>query len=136
MPDVLAGMEDRLVRLRGDLIRLGVDPACVPLAPLPAAVTVADAVGLVYVLEGSVLGGRIIARHLAERLALGADDGAAFYVDPPAGTRPRWTDVCAIIDRWADAAGPDAEAAMVAAARRSFVELDSWFSEGAGPTMA
>jgi heme oxygenase (biliverdin-IX-beta and delta-forming) len=130
MPDVVAAMADRVRWLEEDLRRLGTDPATVPAAPLPAAMDAAAAMGIVYVLEGSVLGGRIIARHLAERLGLGPGTGAAFYADPPAGTHPRWSDVCAWIDDWAAAQGKAAEDAMVAAARQSFVDLDRWFSEG------
>lgn len=132
MPDVAVAMRDRVDRLRADLACLGADPSLVTDAPLPERIDAAAAVGLVYVLEGSVLGGRIIARHLAERLALGEGTGAAFYADPPAGTHPRWADVCEKIDRWADDAGPQAEAAMIRAARGAFVDLDLWFSGGSG----
>ncbi len=132
MPDVLGAMADRVRRLEDDLRVMGTDPATVPSAPLPSDLDAAGAVGIVYVLEGSVLGGRIIARHLAERLGLGPETGAAFYADAPAGTHPRWADVCVRIDDWAAGRGRAAEDAMVAAARRSFADLDRWFSEGGG----
>jgi len=47
--------------------------------PLPAAGSEATLIGRLYVVEGSRLGGRFIARALQQRLGLTAANGAAFF---------------------------------------------------------
>jgi heme oxygenase (biliverdin-IX-beta and delta-forming) len=40
----------------------------------------ARALGVLYVIEGSTLGGQVIARRIAEALHIGPQDGAGFLV--------------------------------------------------------
>ena len=62
----------RVDGLRRDLADLGADPDTVPLADdLPALDLLADGFGALYVLEGSALGGQIIAREAEAALDLG-----------------------------------------------------------------
>jgi heme oxygenase len=66
-----------------DLNALGFTPQEVADLPLcrhlPALPGTAEALGCLYVLEGSTLGGRIIGRHLRVTLQLEADNGASFF---------------------------------------------------------
>jgi len=77
-----------------------------------------EAFGMLYVLEGSTLGGRIIGREVAARLGLDADRGGRFFHGYGARTGAMWQGFTAALDRLGPT-GPDADAA-VAAARRTF----------------
>ena len=57
---------------------------------LPALSGVAAAYGSMYVLEGSALGGQVIARQVAARLGLDPDQGAAYFTGWRAGTGTLW----------------------------------------------
>jgi heme oxygenase len=58
----------------------GQEIAEVPSCPrVPAIRSVEGALGCLYVLEGSTLGGQIISRHLETTLDLGLDNGASFF---------------------------------------------------------
>ncbi len=68
--------------LARDLLALGLSEADVGALPLcqalPAIHDEASALGVMYVLEGSTLGGQVLKRAMAERLGIGHDSGAAF----------------------------------------------------------
>jgi heme oxygenase len=72
------GIVPRLPAILQDLARLGVDDqASRSVGPRPFGTSAA--VGGIYVLEGSTLGGRVIARHL--RRCLGAGLGSTSFLD-------------------------------------------------------
>jgi len=59
----------------------------------PAAASAAELVGYCYVMQGSSLGGKVIARHLQETLGLHADQGRSFFLQ--GNTDPlTWTQWC------------------------------------------
>jgi diguanylate cyclase (GGDEF)-like protein len=66
----------------------------IPLVPQrlqPPPASVASALGTLYVLEGSNLGGRIIGRHVARNLGVGPGSGGSFYCGLTAeDARRRW----------------------------------------------
>lgn len=78
---------DRLAALSHDLAQLGQPhlPLHCQLAP---PVSNAELIGLLYVLEGSCLGGRHLYRHLRARL--NADIPFAFFAGRGDGTEARW----------------------------------------------
>lgn len=83
LPAALRGWFDQRSRapmLARDLAALGLRPFPMddPVAALPLADTGA-VFGSLYVLEGSALGGQLIARQLRQRWGLGADNGAAYF---------------------------------------------------------
>lgn len=70
----------RAPMLTRDLAALGVQPF--PMSDPVAALALDDegaVFGSLYVLEGSALGGQLIARQVRERWGLGADNGAAYF---------------------------------------------------------
>ena len=91
--------EARLASLRADLQWLG--------APLPPAsrhpLAVgrgAAAVGALYVLEGSALGGRVIGRHVQQTLGVTPGRGGDFFCGQDAeAARRRWAELCAVLAR-------------------------------------
>lgn len=116
-PTAIAGM------MLSDMADLGVSPvAPIRLAP-PAGLS--GLVGLVYVLEGSALGARLLRRQ-AERLGLGPDHGAR-HLAAQAESLDAWRGFLAALDSLPDfdetAAIAGAEAAF-AAALAAFASLD------------
>lgn len=80
--------------LVSDLIALGFtreELADVPLCHrLPVLPGVDEALGCLYVLEGSTLGGQLIGRHLQTTLHLGSDNGASFFLSYRDNVGPMW----------------------------------------------
>ena len=102
-----------------DLARLGY-PGTPPLCPtLPPLETRAQLLGAMYVLEGSTLGGQVIARQLA---AVGID-GRSFFASRAERTGPLWKQFTQLLA--AAAAAEDADA-MVASAILTFQTLAAW----------
>lgn len=96
LPSSLSAIEgldiDR--RRRGPLLRHFVAGPC---APFPRPGSVAEALGMLYVLEGSTLGGRVILNALA---AKGIDDDALAFLDaygPDTGLR--WREFLCVLIR-------------------------------------
>ena len=119
-------------RLAEDLAWFGA-PALAP-PPLPDLAGPAAALGALYVIEGSGLGGRVIGRHLSECLGVAAGAGASFFCGLDAdGARQRWTRLGAILDAADpdDSPGPatatDSDTAMVVSARETFAFLERYF---------
>ncbi|MDB4946989.1 MAG: bphO [Labilithrix sp.] len=88
--------------LLADLCALGRTAAEVAALPrcadLPCVTSLSQALGVLYVLEGATLGGRIIVRHLHERLALGPTTGAAFFGGYGDRTGSMWKRFCLHVD--------------------------------------
>jgi len=90
-----AGLEyelaDRVGWLYSDLSHLGVTPTtAVPPWSAPVPTNAAELTGMLYVIEGSTLGGQVISRRLATSLSLGATNGARFFFGWGANTGNRW----------------------------------------------
>ncbi|NML15646.1 biliverdin-producing heme oxygenase [Azohydromonas caseinilytica] len=131
LPARLLGWFDERSRwphLRRDLGTLGLaasadapDAACAPALPdLPAVF------GSMYVLEGSALGGQLIARALRERWALGPDNGAAYFNGWGARTGALWADFRRRLAQEVEAGGA-AQRSACAAAVATFEALNRTF---------
>jgi heme oxygenase len=96
-----------------------------PLSPLraPVIATPAALVGQLYVVEGSTLGGQVIARQLEVSLGLTAETGARMFAGHGANTAERWQSF------W-DFAAASCPAADVPVACAAAVELFAYFGEG------
>jgi heme oxygenase len=119
----------RAALLAGDLAGLGADPERSAVPDLPAVPGTEEALGRLYVLEGSTLGGAFIDRHLAGLPSL---SGARLRAFSPYGreTGAMWQAFRrAARDRVAD--GGDADR-VVAAGRTTFGALAAW-CDGAIP---
>jgi heme oxygenase (biliverdin-IX-beta and delta-forming) len=91
--------------------------------PTVAMRTPAEAWGSMYVVEGSTLGGVIIARHIEHRLGLNRHSGCHYFRCYGTDVRPMWTSFGAkLLAR----CGPGEEEAVVAAACRTFETLHYW----------
>jgi heme oxygenase len=140
-PDIAAAVADippaaalldgtRPRALAEDLAWFGVPSQPLDRAP-PALSGAAAALGALYVIEGSGLGGRVIARHLAASLGVAPGTGGSFYGGPTAeAARLRWQRLCALLDPAAPVdsriGGPIDDDALLAGALATFGFLDRW----------
>lgn len=112
--------------LAADLQLLGTEAASLPQAgSLPALDSHAAALGALYVLEGSTLGGRIISRMLSAQLGRDAENGIAFFSGYGAETGAKWATFTAALNQYAEA-HPQAQDEMVAAADETFSRFRAW----------
>lgn len=126
----------RLQALAADLAYFGIHellPA--PAATLPVLTGEAAAVGALYMVEGSDLGGRVIARHLSDSLGLTPQTGGRFYGGHDANsTRLRWLRFCDLLQ---SSAGRDSGAAeaMIEGALSAFRCLEAWLRRVPAPRL-
>lgn len=116
--------------LGADLAALGVDVDQLPLAHGgPALDTIARALGCMYVLEGSTLGGQHIHRHLRAVLPVAASEASRFLTCYGAATGSMWNafrEHVARVESDLDVdASVDAACRTFAAVKESFQELAS-----------
>lgn len=119
---------NRRAALAADLLALGFAPDAIAALPRCEAFvirSVEQALGALYVLEGSTLGGQLIARHLQATLGIGPTTGAAHVVPHGAETGTLWRDFRLALDEGAEAAQFDPDA-VITAARHAFDRLDRW----------
>ena len=65
---------------------------------LPSLPSLAEAMGCLYVLEGSTLGGQFVARHVESALGLRADNGAAFFQSYGPAVGRFWQEFCSALE--------------------------------------
>lgn len=86
---------DRLPAIAADLADLGGETPASPAAD--ASVSMPEALGWLYVAEGSTLGAAVLLRR-AEALGLGAGFGARHLAPAPEGVARHWADFAAALD--------------------------------------
>lgn len=106
-----------------DVARL---PLCEGLRPMPGP---AAALGAMYVVEGSTLGGALIARLVERRLGLLPETGCAYFRSYGRSTAAMWRSFGA---RLLSASSPATDDAVVASACLTFEAMESWLA-GAPP---
>ena len=116
--------------LVGDLYALGLDddaigalPCC---AQLPTFDTPAACLGALYVLEGATLGGQVLRREMAQRLAIDAGNGGAFLNVYGAETGRRWKDFLDYLGR--QPLDAHAKQRAVEAACSTFSGFEHWLA--------
>ena len=114
--------------LVSDLHALGLDAAAIQALPrcahLPYLDTPAACLGALYVLEGATLGGQVLRREMAQRLAINADNGGAFLNVYGAETGRRWKDFLDYLGR--QPLDTPAKQRAVDAARSTFSCFEQW----------
>jgi heme oxygenase len=122
---VLPDIDDRKLsqNLAADLRALNLTPApsCPPITwvnDLPSAM------GTIYVIEGSTLGGRVIVKRVMDQLGLTPEHGCSYYSGYGSETGNKWKafmaglDACNFTDEECDR--------VVAAATKTFDALNAW----------
>jgi heme oxygenase len=118
-----------------DLHALGVAaPRPAPLRALPRLDTPAAAMGCLYVMEGSALGGRVIAKRLADSVGVTPRDGARFFGGESADVvRDRWLAFCAALEATGRALSASEQRRLLIGATACFTRLGAWMAAGDKP---
>jgi heme oxygenase len=121
IPAVDLAARRRSLRIDQDLVELGwprpPEAGVAPADPLRLA-SLADGLGCLYVIEGSAIGGRLIAARA--RAALGPRLPTSFFVDPNRNTGRDWNDLRATLDSFGAGTNATASRAVLDAAHRTF----------------
>lgn len=103
----------KLPWLDQDLAVLGLSPPVLGAGPACRCADLAEAIGALYPIEGSTLGGQLILGHLRDNLGLTATTGARFFHGYGADTQRRWAEFLAFAERLvADPDGQERAARM------------------------
>jgi heme oxygenase (biliverdin-IX-beta and delta-forming) len=125
------------VRRRGQLLMLdlmwfGVDTSGEARPTLPEMRDTASLLGAMYVMEGSTLGGQLIARHVELVLGLTAGRGNAYFRGHNERTGQLWKEFCDALRTKV----PDGETdVVIAAAKAMFGIFGAWMQTGIGTGM-
>ncbi len=84
------------------------------------------AMGYMYVVEGSTLGGRVILKHIQDKLGLTADHGASFFAGYGAETGARWKAFLSNLTSYAEQSGKGDE--IIKGAQHAFASIDHYFA--------
>ena len=94
---------------------------------LPVLNSVAQALGCMYVLEGSTLGGQIIAREIKQKLQLDETNGALFFNGYGEETGSMWKSFGAAVNNWVAQNGQ--RSMVIASAKESFEKFGQWLAQ-------
>lgn len=118
----------RTHRLVDDLHALGVSDSAltraVPAPDLPPLHGRHAALGALYVLEGSALGGRVLFRHFEQTLGITQATGGSYFYGEGPETGPRWQRFVAVLE--SEHAPRAGEVDAVAAACLTFRAIQGW----------
>ena len=121
----------RCPHLENDLTFLGLSvdeletlPQCDALTSLD---TLPQALGVLYLFEGSRLGGKVLAKSLVEGLGLSELRGCAYFASNGANVGILWPSFKDVVNRYVAAQGHDQE--IIESAQKGFAALNSWLLE-------
>ncbi|MFH6959139.1 biliverdin-producing heme oxygenase [Flavobacterium aquidurense] len=83
--------------LADDIISLGFMPSALPDVIVPSIDNTVKALGALYVMEGSIMGGRIIIQMLDKR---GITQGISFFAGYGSDTETRWSSFVEVLDHY------------------------------------
>ena len=117
--------------LEQDLVILGYDTGTIQALPrcprLPPLTDLPEALGSLYVLEGSTLGGQVISRRLECNLGLADGLGYAFFRSYGREVGRMWR---AFGERLSAASSTATEEASIRSAQLTFTRLRNWLCQG------
>ena len=115
-----------------DLTSLAWDEKTIQALPLcddlPVLDSIPQALGCLYVLEGSTLGGQIISRHLQERIGITPDHGGRFFASYGQDVRSMWKWFGETVTSYSTS--PQIEDTIVDSAIETFASFNRWFQNG------
>jgi heme oxygenase len=120
-PPFMRGVLPRTRSIEDDLAALREPRVGTPLS-IATEPTLADGMGIAYVAEGSMLGARVLHRHLLPRLPIA--EACRFITGYGDETLPRWKAYVAALSSFAGVDDPKVEARIVRAAIATFRALD------------
>lgn len=128
--DIVTDVDQRrkLPAIHHDLSVLAATPSAAPVFhPDATAFTVPFAMGYMYVTEGSTLGGRVILKHVQEKLQIDEAHGAGFFAGYGADTGVKWKTFLATLTRYAQHSGNGEE--IIKGAQHAFAAIDRYFAD-------
>lgn len=125
-------------KLHQDLVDLGFSDEAVAQLPLcqdlPQLDSFAQCLGLLYVLEGSTLGGQVLLRHLRKTLPFAEKNKAVSYFNAYGveGLKEKWLNLQQALNQYAEQ-NPKLQEQILNAAQDTFTKLDKWLLHGNQP---
>lgn len=120
----------KLPWLAADLAWFGMAQPAIVCSPAPELVVDRHSLfGILYAIEGSSLGGRVIAQVLARHLGLTPAEGARFFAGYGEEIDQRWNEIIALLN--ARLTGPDALNSAIVSANRTFQLIEARLDEHA-----
>jgi len=107
-----------------DLHKLGCIDEISLCKDLPEIKTSSQALGCLYVMEGSTLGGRIISRIIKETLLLDNGSGASFFSGYGEETGKKWKLFCEALTDYSTTVNDDGT--IIDAANETFIKFKNW----------
>jgi heme oxygenase len=127
IPDL--GSRHKLLHIHDDLHTLDDKKAAINMPlfyPVDQNMSVPFALGYMYVIEGSTLGGRIILKHAQDKLNLTEKTGGSFFAGYGADTGLRWKSFLSALTKYAVAT--DTEKEIIHGAQHAFDAIDRYFN--------
>jgi heme oxygenase len=91
--------------------------------------TTSFSLGVMYVLEGSKLGGKVIFKHLSKRLGISSESGARFITDNGGNTANSWKQFLVIFSQYL--VGNQGEKEAIAGASYAFESIYQYYQSNA-----
>jgi len=89
--------------------------------------SVAEALGIMYVLEGSTLGGKILYRHIHEVLGLTPENGASYFWGYGTQTGNLWKSFISSLTQFVDE--NEEREVVIGSAKKTFTIIDNWLGQ-------
>lgn len=89
--------------------------------------SVAEAMGVMYVLEGSTLGGKFLYKHINKALGLNAENGASYFWGYGQHTGPLWNSFISLLSNYA--VEKNCEDEVISSAVQTFSNIDRWLNK-------
>jgi heme oxygenase len=127
--DIIADSHKRCQFLTDDLLFMGIDAERInqaPRMPAPEVANSAERVGIDYVIRGSSLGGRVLARKLDALVGRGELNGRRFFMSGGEGNGPQWHGFVEQLELLLPTSIERKVAAKAAAA--TFKQFDTWMT--------
>jgi len=99
--------------------------------PVDKSFSVPFALGYMYVIEGSTLGGRVILKHIQSKLGIEEQKGGSFFSGYGADTGVRWKGFLSALTKYAESTGTGDE--IIKGAQHAFAAIDHYFAENSVP---
>lgn len=94
---------------------------------LPEISNLSQAIGALYVMEGSTLGGRFISKKVNETIGATANSGAKFYHGYGTETGTFWKKFCSYMSSYASESAHHSD--IINTANSTFLKLNSWLDQ-------
>jgi heme oxygenase len=111
-----------------DLAVTGMDEAAIEALKIHSfnPANMAQALGIVYVMEGSTLGGKVLFKHIQKVLGLNESSGAAFFWGYGADTGMMWKSFVSIFSDYAVLENVQRD--VIESANETFTVVDQWLN--------